>query len=129
MKYSFNKAEKLTDLRVIKQLFESGKSFNAYPLKLIVTENKSDTDTPFKILIVAPKRNLNLAVHRNKVKRQLREAYRLNKSIIYSIDLNNKKYNLAFIYLAKTLVPYHQINEKTINLLHLFNKYHLKNVG
>lgn len=122
MKFGFNKTEKLTHLPTIKQLFLSGKSYSAYPVKLLYIENTENTMIPFKVLISAPKRNLALAVHRNRAKRHLREAYRLNKNIIYSVELNNKKYCFALIYLAKTNLTFNQINSKTIEVLNHFKK-------
>ena len=128
MNHRFSKTEKLTHIKAIKQLFERGKTFNLYPLKLYYLKTETRENTPFKILISVPKRNLNLAVHRNKAKRQLREAYRLNKNIIANLTLNDNTYSVAFMYTAKTNLPFKQLNLKTIELLNYLKKQILRDV-
>jgi ribonuclease P protein component len=129
MNYRFSKPEKLTHLQAIKQLFEKGKSYNAFPLKLFYLKSELTEKVPFKILISVPKRNLKLAVKRNKAKRQLRETYRLNKNIITNLPLNNNTYLIAFMYTAKTNLPFKQLNLKTIELLNYLKKQLLKDAG
>lgn len=64
------------------------------------------------MLISVPKKHFKRAVKRNRVKRQVREAYRKNKSIIA-----DKAVALAFIWTDSRLYETRQVEERVINLL------------
>ena len=72
------KNEKLKSQKAIEQLFAEGKSVSAYPLRMVYLDNQSQ----LKVGVSVSKRNFKLAVHRNRVKRLLREGYRLNKNLL-----------------------------------------------
>ena len=63
-----------------------------------------------QILISVPKRNFKRAVDRNLLKRRIREAYRLNKSIL----VDNEKLLIAYIYTAKEILAYAEIEKKLV---------------
>lgn len=124
---TFPKSEKLCSNKSIDRLFAKGKSFIAYPLRVVYyTDKDKEPETKDNgnnaILISVSKRKFKRAVKRNRVKRLIREAYRLNKHAIYSI-LENKgiQYiDIAFIYLKDELPTYPEIEKaiaKVINVL------------
>ncbi len=65
-----------------------------------------------QVLIAVPKKFHKKAVTRNLLKRRMREAYRLNKSL-----LADQSQDLALIYQSKEVLGFHEIQEKLINLL------------
>lgn len=70
---------------------------------------------PVKLLIGATRSRLPDAVNRNKAKRLIREAYRRNKHLLYSVlKKNNKKIVLGFIYQADKIVSYTEVEAKII---------------
>jgi len=76
-----------------------------------------------QLLITVPKRNHKTAVARNKLKRRIREAYRLNKQ---ELD-TEEKLLIAYIYTAKESLDYGRIEKKTIAALKKLNaEYHEK---
>lgn len=89
----------------------------AYPFKCVYSvENICDTEEPIvKILVSVGKRYSKRAVARNKIKRRTKEAYRLNKSIIYDdaqvLTIENKQVKLAFIYISKKEEEYSTIEK------------------
>jgi ribonuclease P protein component len=112
MKLSFPKSEKLKSRTIIKQLFDEGKSFSAFPLKLIYIQQNNSQIT--RATFAVPKRNFKSAVNRNRIKRQMREAYRLHKQLLTTNKDSN--YALLFIYLSKDKPKYAKL-EATLKVL------------
>ena len=110
-KRTFRKSERLCSKKVIDALFAGGnKSFSAYPLRVVYMEN---SEPGVKVLISVSKRHFKHAVDRNRVKRQIREAYRNNKDILSA----EKGFNLAFIWLSDETSPSDVVASRIINLL------------
>ena len=72
-----------------------------------------------KILVSVPKKYFKRAVKRNRVKRQVREAYRKNKYILLDKlqPMPNQEVLLAFIWLDNMLHASADIENKVCNLL------------
>lgn len=94
-KLNFPKREKLKGKKQIEALFAQGKHLGAPPLKLIYHKTDFGDGVPFKVAVVAPKKRFRDAVDRNRIKRLLREAYRLNKPHLF----NNIEGSYAFLFL------------------------------
>ena len=114
MRFTFNKQEKLKSKKLIEQLFAEGKSVSNYPLKLIYLEVNHESSFQIQAGVSVPKRKVNLAVNRNRIKRLMREVYRKNKHVIYE-SINNK-YIFMFLYLDEKEHNYVFIEEKMVNL-------------
>lgn len=115
---TFKKEERLCSKKSIDFLFANGKSFYLNPFKIKWIYQDCNTNYPAQILIVVPKRYFKKAHERNKLKRQIREAYRLNKSILYdSLETKEKQISLAIIYNGKEIFSYNLIVEKIILIL------------
>ena len=122
-RYTFSKEERLCSKKLIERLFAGGnRSFPAFPLRVVymplsVDENPTDVS----ILISVPKKRFKHAVKRNQVKRQVREAYRLNKHILIDslkAQESPKKMALAFIWLDKKIHSTNEVEYKVKKLLH-----------
>jgi ribonuclease P protein component len=115
---SFGKKEKLKSQKSIGQLFTEGKSLSIFPLKLIYLET-AQQEVRIKAAVTVPKKNFKRAVHRNRIKRLLRESYRLNKGLVF----NNTQGNFAFLflYLGKEMPAFVDIESKMKLLLEKFN--------
>lgn len=115
---TFSKDERLCSRTSIKDLFTNGTSFFKYPFKVIIKKNTDENELFHRILISVPKRSFKKAVDRNKIKRLIREAYRLNKEIVYP-QLEDKQHllHIAFIYTAKSILPYKEIERKIVLIL------------
>lgn len=118
MDVSFGKKEKLKSQKVIGQLFVEGKSLSVFPLKLIYLTAENQ-EVPVKAAVTVPKKNFKSAVRRNRIKRLLRESYRLNKGLVF----NNTQGNFAFLflYLGKDMPSFVDIESKMKLLLEKFN--------
>ena len=74
------KEERLTLRRDVEALFEPGhQSFSAFPLRAVFLTTE---ESGVRILVSVSKRHFKRAVRRNRIKRQMREAFRKNKSLL-----------------------------------------------
>lgn len=113
------KAERLNSKILIEKMFTGGsKSFSIFPLRVVYMPMEEQATVPVSILISVPKKRFKRAVKRNRVKRQIREAYRVNKHVLSEI-LSEKQQSMciAFIYLSDQLTPSAEIGEKVKTLL------------
>ncbi len=79
MSPAFRKNERLCSRQIIDKLFSGGKSVKQFPFHL-VWYSGPEVIHPFQIAISVPRRCIHRAVRRNKVKRKMREAFRLHKN-------------------------------------------------
>ena len=105
MANTLHKVERLDKKKIIEKMFAGGsRSFSVFPLSVVylpVEELEADAS----ILISVSKRRFKRAVKRNRVKRQIREAYRVNKHELLNILVERKcRLAIAFIYLSDQLV-------------------------
>ncbi|HVE60497.1 MAG TPA: ribonuclease P protein component [Chitinophagaceae bacterium] len=125
--FTLNKRERIKKRKEIEYLFNEGKVFNAPPLRIfyfLQKENhaealeESKEKTFLKVGVSVSKRHFKKAVDRNRIKRLMREAYRLQKLPLQNM-LKDKGYSLQvfFIYTGKELPEYLSIKEKIATVL------------
>ena len=113
MEFAFPKNEKLKSKKLIDQLFREGKGVTSFPIKIIYLKTPLPKEVKFQTGVTVAKRNFKSAVHRNRIKRLLRESYRLNKPHIF----NNMEGNFAFLilYLGKEMPTYLEIEQSMLS--------------
>ncbi|MBC3845784.1 ribonuclease P protein component [Winogradskyella echinorum] len=111
MSFKYSKKDKLKSKKLIEQLFTEGKAITAYPLRLIYLKNEFEDGSKLKTGVSVSKRLHKTAVARNRIKRLLREAYRLNKPLYF----NNSSTSYAFmiLYLSKDGTTFDKLNKST----------------
>jgi ribonuclease P protein component len=116
--HSFSKAEHLCGEKRITRLFTQGDAFIAYPLRVVfIIEPKKDTEEA-SVLVSVPKKRFKRAVKRNRLKRIMREAYRLNKQeIIDKLEEKQLQLHVAFNYVSDDELDYATIEKKMKNSL------------
>ena len=112
MSFKFPKEEKLKSRKLIDQLFAEGKSVKKFPVKLVYLEVEALEKT--QAAFAVPKRSFKLAVSRNRIKRQMREVYRIHKSLL--TNNNSKKFAILIMYIGKDRPTYNQL-DNSIQLL------------
>jgi ribonuclease P protein component len=100
---TFNKQERIVSRKLIEQLFSKDSSFSVsvFPLRIVVMETaRVADDIPVQVLVSVSKRHFKHAVDRNRVKRQVREAYRHHKQILTAKVQQTQTLAIAFIWLS-----------------------------
>lgn len=110
MTATYSKKEKLKSKKLIDQLFTEGQSVSAFPLRLVYLGTTFDDEVIAKTGVSVSKRHFKTAVARNRIKRLLREAYRLNKASFF----NNLTTQHAFmiLYIGKDMPTFVQVESK-----------------
>lgn len=109
--YKYSQKDKLKSKKLIEQLFLEGKAVTVFPLRLVYLKTEFEDNSNLKTGVSVSKRLHKTAVARNKIKRLLREAYRLNKPHYF----NNSSASYAFmiLYLSKDGTTFDKINGST----------------
>ena len=119
-KYGFRKRERIVSLKLIESLFGGGcsQSVAAFPLRAVYMLTERQTgDTPVQLLISVPKKRFKHAVDRNRVKRQIREAFRQHKDLLYHVLPDNQRLLLAFIWLSDEHHPSKEVEGRIVTLM------------
>ncbi len=117
VRFTLSKEERLCSRKALEELFEgSNKTILAYPLRAVFQKTE---ETGIRIMVSVSKRFFKRAVKRNRVKRQLREAYRLNKHILKPASGG---VNIAFLWNSNELLPTEKVIGKMQNLLYKVNE-------
>lgn len=118
--FSLKKKERVTGRILVETLFKGGgsRSMSYYPLRVVYRLTPYD-ETPARIMVSVPKRCLRHAVNRNRVKRQVRECYRLNKHLLdqHLQDIPDHTLAMAFIWQADNMMSTHEVDMRMKSLL------------
>ncbi len=104
---AFPKREHICSTRLIDELFGSGsQSTAAFPLRAVFLKTaRQKTGVPVQVLISVPKKRFKHAVDRNRVKRQVREAYRHLKQPLCEAIATEESLLLGFVWTSDRLAP------------------------
>ena len=99
-RYTFGEGEKLKSKKIIDQLFKEGKSVSQSGFTLVYFSTPLVTFYPAQAGFSVPKKNFKGAVDRNRIKRLMREVYRMNKFALYE-KLVERKQQMAMMWVYK----------------------------
>lgn len=110
-RFGFGRKEKLKSRKQIDSLFLNGKNFSVFPLRVTYQFERSE-ETLAQVGVTAAKKHFKRAVDRNRIKRLIREAYRLQKNDFNeALKQNRQRCFLFFIYTDKIIAPFQVIKE------------------
>lgn len=100
-------------------IFLKGKSVFVHPIKVNYSINIDENSPQLIFGVSVSKRNFSKAVNRNRVKRLLREAIRLNKQELENeLKSKNIKLKCMFAYIGKDLPDFALLQQKIVLTLH-----------
>ena len=118
MKFTLGKQERLKSRKLIGRLYAEGNSVKAFPLRIMYLQTLHTSNFPAQVGVSVAKRNFKKAPDRNRLKRLMRETYRLQKGIVYD-NLENP-YVFMISYIGREEMPYEELFSKMNKLLTLF---------
>lgn len=115
----FPKCEHLCLKKDIETLFSAGsRAITIFPLRAVFRVVSREDGPQAQVLVSVAKRRLRHAVDRNRAKRQLREAYRLNKQLITDVLRDDERLHVGLIWLSERPVTSQRVHEKMVVVLH-----------
>jgi len=131
MTNKFTKAERLKSKKEIAAVFKSKNTGLVYPVKFLFDTSvvsSGEREPGVKVLITVPKRSFKKAVDRNRIKRLIRESYRTRKHSLLSLaEEKNLAVNIAFVYVAKEVLTFNDVNRAIGKVLHEIERKIAKN--
>lgn len=126
------KSEKLCSRTAVGNLFggKGGNATIAYPLRAVFRFHEQQGEAPAQFLITIPKKKIRHAVGRVLLRRRTREAYRLNRDLLFpALQEAGLAVDIAFIYLSADEAPYTLIEAKMQELLRRISRDALKTIS
>ncbi len=122
--HTFTKPERLCGVNRVDALFRDGSSFVCYPFRVIWKDASADEGFSVRFMVSVSKRKLKHATDRNKVKRQVRETYRLNKHLLMDNIPSGRCIHVAFIWIPSEMLLFEKVSQKMqTSLARLFNEW------
>ena len=118
LRNTLGKQERLKSKKLIEKLYAEGDSVKTFPLRMMYVQTAHTSEFPCQVGVSVAKRNYKLAVDRNRLKRLMRETYRLQKQIVYkNLD---EPYVFMISYIGREEIKYEDLYLKMEKLLTLF---------
>jgi ribonuclease P protein component len=111
--YRFPKSSRLHHRKEIQAIFQAGKSSREFPFLAYVVK-KPFQGAPVSIAISVPKRRIKKAVHRNRVKRLVREAFRLNAPRFRPPGEYLETLHVVFVFIGDKVPDFKTVSAKII---------------
>lgn len=121
--FTLGRQERLKSRKLLEQLFREGQTFFVHPLKVYYRTNDLAAEIKLQAGFGVSSRTFKKAVDRNRIKRVMREAYRLQKiNLQASIENSNSRLAVFFLYTARELPNFDLIKEKMKGALERLEK-------
>ncbi|MCC6541673.1 MAG: ribonuclease P protein component [Flavobacteriales bacterium] len=122
---TFSKHERLTGRLRIAEVVEQGRSIQDPPIRLVGRAMELPTTARAQVAFAIPKRYMKLAVDRNRMRRLMREAYRLDKAqVLDRAQKADRQYAWLFIYQSRNLLSLAETRERLSRLLDRWMEKH-----
>jgi len=117
---TLKKRERMVSRKLMETLFggEGSQAMTAFPLRVVFMKKECvEGLAPVQLLISVPKKRFKHAVDRNRAKRQIREAYRQHKQLLYDALPTSNQLLVAFLWLSDQHWPTQTIDKRVKGLM------------
>lgn len=121
MDQSFGNQQRLKNKILIGKLFSHGSSVSKYPLRLVYLKTEDHSDIRIKVAVSVSKRSFKKAVDRNRIKRLIREVYRLNKDIFIK-EIGADNYAFILLYTGREIPCFDELQSTFVKLSEKFKQ-------
>ncbi|MCS6818451.1 MAG: ribonuclease P protein component [Chitinophagales bacterium] len=122
-RFTFPKSERLKRKKIIAALFQDGFRLRQNNFSLICYEHQFSEVPALQVLFALHHKHFRMATTRNKIKRRMREAWRLNKHVLNEkIAGSSSKWAVGFIYHGKQVPTFLAVQTALKDLLNQFQK-------
>lgn len=129
--FTFKREERLKSRKTIDSLFAEGHSFGQYPLRIVWTEvQEGKTNSPVQFALTVPKKKFRNASDRNRIRRLIREAYRLQKPYFYEkLPPLERPLAMMIIFTGRETPTFDVVYESMGRILRRLSKKYSKNIS
>lgn len=118
MNNTFRKDERLSRYGLIRKLFKEGSTFYHAQFRVTWMETGKPLPFPAQVMMTVPKRYHHRAVDRNLLRRRMKEAFRLEKQLLYGAPgMKGKNIVLCLTCTSKEILPFDEVRGKIIVIL------------
>jgi len=122
---TFERSERLKSAKIIGSLFRDGNSFAAYPLRVVWAPTQAGPAVRATMAVSVSKKRFKTAVERNRVKRLVREAYRLQKHLLYErLETREEHISIMISYIGQEILPYKEVERGVTKMLRKLEESH-----
>lgn len=117
---TLSKKERIVSQKLIETLFGGGnsQSMAAFPLRVVYMRRiRLEQQPPVQMLVSVPKKRFKHAVDRNRVKRQIREAFRHHKEVLYAALPSDEQLLIAFLWLSDRHCATQEVEQRIEKLI------------
>lgn len=118
--FTLGKNERLKSQKQTDQLFSEGKKFSLTPFRIFYTDDTNEGSS-HKFGVGVSSKVFKKATDRNRVKRLVRESWRLQKHLLQT------KLVIFFVYTGKELPEYKEVHDKIGKIIDKLNKLSVTN--
>ena len=122
---TFERSERLKSAKIIGSLFRDCNSFAAYPLRVVWAPTQAGPAGRATLAVSVSKKRFKTAVERNRVKRLVREAYRLQKHLLYErLETREEHISIMISYIGQEILPYKEVERGVTKMLRKLEESH-----
>ena len=109
LRYTLGSDSRLKREQQIKTLFQTGKAFSIYPIRAVwLLAPRGEEHSPTRIGVSVSKKKFSRAVDRGRIKRLLRESWRLQQHALDQIP-EGKQLHLFFLFTDSAMPAYDSV--------------------